>query len=290
MTRLFLTRLAVRALVSLAITACFDATSASAGVATPTNTAIDTPTATPTDTPVNTPTATFTETPEDTPTATATDTPEDTPTHTPTPTSTPTASFTATPTVTPTNTFGVRGQILYYNEDRPVAGAEVELLGMPTGTSTTTDANGVYTLPVVAEEMRTIRPNKTGDIDDGIGSLDAALVRQFVVGISTLDAQQKLAADVTGNATVSSLDAARIIQFRLGIITKFQVATNCGSDWLFIPDPSPASNQTLVQPQISPGFCQPGAIQFDPLVTPVDGQDFIAILFGDVTGNWNSEP
>jgi hypothetical protein len=149
-----------------------------------------------------------------------------------------------------------------------------------------TDADGVYALPLVAQEMRTVQPKKIGDFQDAVGSLDAALVRQIVIGMETADAFQALAADVTGNGTVSSLDAARIVQFRLGIITKFAVANTCGSDWLFVPDPSAASNQTLVQPQISTGFCQPGGIEFDPLVTPVDGQDFTAILFGDPTGNW----
>jgi hypothetical protein len=152
--------------------------------------------------------------------------------------------------------------------------------------STMSDEDGFYALPEVAAEMRTLQPKKTGDFDEGISSLDGALVKQIVVGLETADEFQALAADVTGNGAISSLDAARIIQFQLGIITKFAVANTCGSDWVFVPDPSPASNQTLVQPQIASGTCQPGAIQFDPLVTPVDAQDFIAVLFGDCTGNW----
>jgi hypothetical protein len=265
------------------------ATAADTATATPTDTAVDTPTATgtPVDTPTDTPTASETPTSTPTATATATDTPSATDTPADTPTDTPTASETptSTPTATPTSTFGVRGQIRYYRDDRPVAGTEVDLLGAPPE-STTSDADGIYTLPVVAAEMRTVQPKKTGDFNDAVGSLDSALVKQVVVGIEHIDPYQTLAADVTGNGTVSSLDAARITQLRLGIITKFAVATNCGSDWLFVPDPSPAANQTLVLPQISPGTCQPGAIAFDPLMTPVDGQDFVAILFGDTTGNW----
>jgi hypothetical protein len=244
-------------------------------------------TATETDTPADTPTATNTPVDTPTPTNTAADTPTatNTPADTPTATDTPEPTATATPTTTPTSTFGVRGRIVYYRDDLPVAGTQVDLLGMPLE-SAMSDAGGVYVLPNVAAEMRTVQPRKTGDFNEGISSLDTALVKQIVVGIETADPFQALAADVTGNGTVSSLDAARITQFRLGIITQFAVAATCGSDWVFVPNPSPASNQTLVQPQFSPGTCQPGGIAFDPLVTPVDGQDFTAILFGDPTGNW----
>jgi Dockerin type I domain len=265
------------------------------GVPTATATATSTATDTPIDTPTSTasPTATDTDTP--TPTAVDTDTPTPTPQDTNTPTATPTeadtatvtptSTETATPTATPTSTFGVRGQIRYYREGRPVPGTDVDLLGTPLE-SAVSDAAGVYLLPEVAQEMRTLQPKKTGDFNDGITSLDGALVKQIVVGMETADQFQALACDVTGNGKVTSLDAARIIQFKLGIITKFAVATACGSDWLFLPDPDAAANQTLIQPQISSGSCQLGGVEFNPLVTPVDGQDFIAILFGDCTGNW----
>jgi hypothetical protein len=281
MARLYLNRLVPLVIVSLTIAAAGPAVvSAGENTATPTNTAINTPTGTPTGTAAATATATFTLTPEDTPTATQTA--ADTSTHT------PTATPTATATVTPTSTFGVRGRIRYFREDRPVAATQVDLLGGPE--SAVSDASGVYELPPVAPSMRTVQPKKTGDLNDGISSLDAALVKQFAVGMEIADAYQALAADVTGNGTVSSLDAARIIQFKVGIITQFAVVANCGSDWVFVPDPAPVANQTLVQPQISPGSCQPGGIQYDPLVTPVDDQDFIAILFGDTTGNWEPAP
>ena len=34
------------------------------------------------------------------------------------------------------------------------------------------------------------------------------------------------------------------------------------------------------------GACTVGAIQYDPLAGSVSGQDFVAHLFGDCTGNW----
>jgi hypothetical protein len=44
--------------------------------------------------------------------------------------------------------------------------------------------------------------------------------------------------------------------------------------------------QTLVEPQIGDGECVMGAITYTALTPPTAGQDFVAILFGDVTGNW----
>jgi hypothetical protein len=105
---------------------------------------------------------------------------------------------------------------------------------------------------------------------------------------------QFIACDVTGNGEVSSLDVARIQQFRLGQLSTLPVTELCGGDWGFFPDPIPAANQTVrpleltgVVPFIS---CQPGAIDYSPLVSSVANQNFIAILFGDCTGNWAPLP
>jgi hypothetical protein len=166
-----------------------------------------------------------------------------------------------------------------------VPGVDVKLLGNPPR-SNTTDATGSYAVPDVPFATRTLQPEKSGGFADGISSLDAAFAQQIRVGLRTADALQTLACDVTGNGAISSLDAARIAQFKVGAITQFEVAQRCASDWLFVPDPA-AAGQTLIQPQISTSSCQPGAIVFPPLMSSVAGQDFIAILFGDCTGNWS---
>jgi hypothetical protein len=71
-------------------------------------------------------------------------------------------------------------------------------------------------------------------------------------------------------------------------ISRFPVAEVCGSDWAFRPVPSPAPNQTLAAAQISTGMCQAAAVSYNSPVLPMSGQDFIAILFGDTTGNWTA--
>ena len=177
------------------------------------------------------------------------------------------------------------GKIVYYQGDRPVPAVTVDLLGSPPQ-STLTDTNGDYSFGVVAGTTTTLRPSKLGGSNNGITSDDASQILQRQVGLVSFDALQSLACDVTGNGTITSLDAARILQYQVALISRFPVAEACGSDWLFLPNATPADNQTPMDPQISSGTCQPGAIGYDPLVPPAAGQGFTAILFGDCTGNW----
>jgi hypothetical protein len=191
-----------------------------------------------------------------------------------------------TPTGSPTNTPALGGQIRYYTGDRPVEDADVNLIGTSPAT-TMTDAAGFYGFAAVASENQSVEPAKQDDFDNAVTALDASHVLQEVADLRTFTADQRLACDVTGNGTLSALDAQRILQFQADLRARFEVAELCGSDWVFRPMPAPAANQTLVQPMISAGVCQQGAINYSPLVPPAAGQDFIAILFGDCTGNWH---
>jgi len=254
-----------------------------------TATATDASTATATATPTTTNTAVDTATPVATPTASATGTESATPTITSTPvdtgTPTETGTVTETPSVTPTPPLG--GQVRYYSNDVAVPGVSVALLGDAPAT-TTTDTNGFYVFADPGNGDASIRPSKKDTVNDAITALDASFILQNIVGLRTLTADQMLAGDVTGDGTVSTLDASLILQFQVGLITQFPVAAPsvCDSDWIFRPDPQSAANQTIVPPLVGSGVCQPGQIKFDPLTPPVSGQNFVAILFGDTTGNW----
>ena len=221
-----------------------------------------------------------TATPSPTPTVTATPTATTTPTATPTDTRTPSPTPTATPAVG-----GIQGQIHYYVGERPVANTTVGLQGVGF-LSTLTDSMGEYQFGNLPNAGWQVVAEKTGNFNNGISALDAAYVLQAIVGERTFTAQQDLACGVTGNGTRSALDASRLLQYRVGLLDRFAVAETCGSDWVFVPDPDPVPNQSLIQPQISSGNCQPGGIVLDPLVGQTVNQDFNAILFGDCTGNW----
>jgi hypothetical protein len=198
----------------------------------------------------------------------------------------PTPTRTPTRTSTPSNN-SVAGRVRYYSADRSVGNATVQASG-PAFNQTSTNTSGNYSFASLVSGNWHIEPRKTTDFASAISSLDAAWIFQSQVGLRTLTSQQRLAADVTGNGTVSSLDGARIVQYRVGSLVppRFAVSTTCQSDWAFIPMPSAAQNQTLIQPLMSTGSCRLGAIDLKPIVGQASGQDFHAVAFGDVTGNW----
>ncbi len=181
---------------------------------------------------------------------------------------------------------GLGGEVKYYIGGGTVPDVTVELDG-PGQMSTTTDANGNYAFGDPGAGDWEVSPRKLGGGGVGVSTLDAVFALQAVVGVRTFDDYQRLACDVTGDGTVSSLDAARILQLVAGARQQLPAAELCGSDWIFVPDPLSAPNQRLITPQMAP-MCQPGAIVYEPLATPLDQQDFLAILLGDCTGNWQA--
>lgn len=178
----------------------------------------------------------------------------------------------------------IAGRTRYYSNGGSVAAATVLLSGQ-SPSATQTDDLGDYSFADLTVDEWTVEPQKIGDWENGISSLDAAHVLQVVTLKRSFDDLQRLACDVTGNGTISSLDATRILQLVVAKISQLPVAETCGSDWAFIPAPEWAANQTLLEPQAT-GGCQRGAIQFSPLAGKALDQDFQAVLFGDCTGNW----
>jgi Cohesin domain len=184
----------------------------------------------------------------------------------------------------------VSGQVLYYRDGplsqepgtRLVPAVQTDL--SPDLTAAT-DCNGQYALlDVPPDANHTLTPRKMGDFAVAITPFDAALVARQVVGLSNLTPNQILSGDVSGNGTLSSLDAAQIAQFSVGLIAQFGVAGLVGSDWAFVPTPQPEPNQSSTVPIPAAGI--PGSIAYSPLVESAENQDFVAILFGDVSGNW----
>jgi hypothetical protein len=252
---------------------------------TPTVTSSDTPSATATATRTDSATPTATDTPA-TVTATATTTDTGTVTATATITLTPAETPTATHTATATLSPALSGHIRYYASDVPVPGVNLALMG-GTSSAAVTDLLGDFGFATVSPGMQTLQPAKDGDFEIAITALDANYVLKFAAGLMGLTPDQRLAADVTGDGMISALDGTRILQFPSGVVERFDVSILCGSDWVFRPTPSLIPNQTVVPPLIANFTCTPGAIVYgDAFTPPASGQDFVAILFGDVTGSW----
>jgi glucose/arabinose dehydrogenase len=184
------------------------------------------------------------------------------------------------------NAYDVAGALRYYVDARPVSNATVRLRGA-TSTSMTTDVNGAFAFAAVRPGVWTLAAEKNADLRNGLSALDGAGVLEFIAGMSRFNDFQRLACDVTGDGTCSPLDGARILQFVAGQLSRFPAALLCQSDWLFVPGPAAAQNQIVTAPRLD-GSCTPGQIRFQPLTSDAVDQDFIAILLGDVTGNWDA--
>ena len=125
--------------------------------------------------------------------------------------------------------------------------------------SGSTNGSGMYSLSGFGMGAYTVTPSKTGQAN-GISNSDATAVAQHVVGIATLNSTQQIAADVSGNGTITSLDASYIAQY----VALFPNMSSTGT-WRFIPP-----NRAYANVQ-----------------TNYSNEDYSAILMGEVTGNWN---
>lgn len=248
---------------------------------------IATATHSPTLTPTRTPTRTGTVTP--TPTRTHTATPTTPLSPTPTHTSTP-ANATLTRTPPPTETpspphYEISGQIRYAGTDAPVDAATVSLQG-PTTETAGTDPQGQFAFTGVAGAAWQLTPQKSGGINGSVSAMDAVAVLQAYLGMRQLSAMQQLVCDVSGDGRTSPIDAVMILQNKVGLLSTFPAGNRCGSDWIFMPEPSATANQQLMPPVLSADSCQPGAICWNPLTGDVQHQDFRAAVFGDCSLNW----
>ncbi|MDX2168216.1 MAG: dockerin type I domain-containing protein [Deltaproteobacteria bacterium] len=180
----------------------------------------------------------------------------------------------------------VSGSVRYYAAAGGVPGVDVALSG-GTPASGATDATGAYHFAGLAAGDWHLQPAKRAGADGAVTATDAGWALEAAVGRRALDASQQLAADVTGDGRVTALDAARILQLVTGRRAQLPIAARCGSDWAFVPAPSSAPNQRLAMPAGGPP-CAAGAIAFSPLSAAASGQDFVAVPFGDVTGNWRA--
>ena len=260
--------------------------------ATPTNTPTITATSTATNTSTTTPTRTATSTPTatNTPTNTATNTPTNSATNTPTNTAinTPTNTATDTPTATPTpaDTPSISGVITYGNPignpppPRFVRNVSVaSTSGMPTVGPVITGTPGTYTLSGFGATSYTIKPTKPGGANTAITSADAARVAQGVAGsVPFVSQNQRFASDTSGNGgpnPVTSNDAALIARFVAGL-TGFG---RTGSWYFFVtgaPSPMPTAPATYNDHR-----------DYASVTSNLTGEDYVAILVGETTGNYN---
>jgi hypothetical protein len=158
------------------------------------------------------------------------------------------------------------GTVTYGNAIAPpgprfVSNVTITAAGSPNVVATTGAPGataGQYSLTGFGSGSYTITPTKT-DGANNITSFDAAMVAQHVAGIASLNATQLIVADVSNDGTVSSFDAALIARYAAST-PPFGIT----GTWKFVPPSRSHASITL----------------------DISGEDFSALLMGEVSGNW----
>lgn len=157
-----------------------------------------------------------------------------------------------------------------YCSDATVAvpGVRVTATGPSTATATT-DSAGAYRLNNLTGGPYTVMPSKTDDVlgsdgrPRGINGFDAARVAQHAVNLNPLNGCNLVAGDANGDGQVNGFDAALIAQSAVGINN----AQSKVGTWKFTPDKREYSTVSGEQ----------------------TGQNFTAVLVGDVSGDWRPQ-
>lgn len=131
---------------------------------------------------------------------------------------------------------------------------------------------GQYSLTGFGAGSYTVTPTKTTGANS-ITSFDAAKVAQHVAGAVPLTGNQLVVADVSDNGSISSFDAGQIAKF----VTSAPPFGITGT-WKFftvpnVPFPAGSTPTSRTYPSVS------GSIS---------GQDYTALLMGEVSGNWTN--
>jgi hypothetical protein len=157
------------------------------------------------------------------------------------------------------------GTVSYRVGSRPVGNATISGVGS-VNVSTTTIAppgpgTGTYSLSGFGSGAYTVTPSKSGDDHGAVTGFDSGLIAQYVVGLIGLTADQQTVADVSGTGGITSFDAALIARFAA-------LLPNTGSagTWRF----------------------QPASRNYANVNANISGQDYTALLMGDVSGNWDT--
>jgi hypothetical protein len=174
-------------------------------------------------------------------------------------------------------TFSIYGNVTYVNSNSPpMPISNVRVCGNGTN-CTTTDSNGDYVLTGVGSGVIDVCASKTpasggGYHGDPISAYDAALISAHVSGTPLLPTTAlRMAADVTGNGTISSTDASYVSNY---VVSTTPVGST-GTWSLFLPGsvPWPPGDYTVCH-------------EHNSVSGDIDGDDFVGILYGDVSGDW----
>lgn len=159
-----------------------------------------------------------------------------------------------------------------------VPGVRVSATG---GDAVETQADGLYAFDLMQNGTYTISPVKNNDVtvNNGITTLDIALIRRHILKIAGLDSPYKmLAADADNSSTITTTDLAAIRKVILTIDSFFPGRRL----WRFVP-------QSFVFSEPANPFPFRDSVQVHAgIVQARSGQDFIGVKIGDVNNTWDA--
>lgn len=169
------------------------------------------------------------------------------------------------PTATATPSVAISGTVTYGNaagspNPRFVSNVLLTGEGSPNVSATSDFPDGDYLLFGFGAGSYTVTPTKTGG-QNGITSFDAARIAQHVAGAFTLTGNQLVVADTSDNGDITSFDAATLARYVIQ-----SPPHGVTGNWKFLP-----ANRLYASVSSS-----------------ISGEDFSALLMGEVTGNWSN--
>lgn len=161
----------------------------------------------------------------------------------------------------------ISGQVAYYQGGGPVRDVRVNHTGLAAG-SDTSGADGRYSIASVpyGDSPLVVPDTLFGGLESAratVLSYDAALTARFVMGVAGLSAGQQAAADVNGDGRLTIMDAVHIARFAVGY--------------------APAAGSSLGQWRFTPE-----SRQYEKVMSDIPGQDYTALLIGDVHGGYDA--
>jgi CSLREA domain-containing protein len=158
----------------------------------------------------------------------------------------------------------ISGRLTYQDDPTGARNVTMTLTGNNAFVTRTTltDNNGDYAFTnVPTGNDYVVTPSRLAEVhDDSITAFDASLAAQFAVNLISLTTNKQTAGDSSNNGAVTAFDASQIARYQLTIPTPGSIA----GAWKF----SPAS------------------LSFNNLSANQTDQNGVAILVGDVSGNW----
>ncbi len=158
--------------------------------------------------------------------------------------------------------------------DRRVATAT--LVG-PTNITAATVADGTYSLVFDAANNVTVQPvaPTSGQPADGVSTLDITILRRHILNLAPLDTPYKrLAGDVDGSSSITTLDLSFVRRLVLGSTNRFPRGL-----WRFVP-----ADFVFTNPAVP--WSAPTNRTYASVGADTAGQDFVALKLGDVNNSW----